>query len=111
MAETPEAAELINAMRQGDDVATRKLYQKVFANPLGRAVLMHILADSGLGVLRGSAMPNDVRAYEDGRQDAALEIMQRAGFDQASAAVMVITDNLEGQEHDGDGHGSEPIVE
>lgn len=115
MIDATETAHLVDAMRHADtdeaQVAERRLYQALFSNPLGRAVLMHLLAKNGVGAVRGPNRPGENRAYEDGRMDAALEIMNAAGFDQASAVGMVVTDNLEGQEHDDDRERDEPTIE
>jgi hypothetical protein len=95
-----DRAALIAAMRRRDPRALREAYRRTFANELGRLVLADILATAGIGMVRGKDIAPDQRSYHDGRHDLAVEIMNSSGFDQASAVVMTMTDDLQGAEHD-----------
>lgn len=98
--DAPDHVALLAQLRQGDEAAVARAYKDIFGTPIGRLVLMHLASANGVGAVRGPGLSPADRAYHDGRSDAALEIIATAGFDQASVAVMVIADNLEGQEHD-----------
>ena len=78
------------------EVAIREAYQLTFGSELGRLVLAHHLADSGVGQLLG----REALEYHAGRHDGAIALMNLAGFDNASAVLMVMTDNLEGADYE-----------
>lgn len=83
----------------GADVDLSEVYSRLFGQPLGRLALAHFLALCGVGSRKGPGLSGDDRAYSDGREDAAIELMTLAGFDEASLVVAVMTDQLEGQTH------------
>lgn len=98
-----DSARLIALIRRGDDQAATEAYRRTFGTDLGRLVLVHFLAECGVGRFQGPAS-NEDRQYEAGRMDAAVKLMNAAGYDQASAAVMVLTDDLEGSGHERSGN-------
>lgn len=99
MADLPvfDSARLIADVRKGDPQALADAYRHTFGHELGRLVLAHHLADCGVG----SALGREDLEYAAGRHDAAIALASKAGFDQASLAVAVLTDTLEGATHDG----------
>jgi hypothetical protein len=107
-AETPpdgpilDTANLIARFRAGDDAAMRLAYRRVFDSDFGRLVLTDMLASAGVG--QQYAGPPDLYALGEhlGAHNFALGVMNLAGFDQASAITMVMTDQLEGPRHDDD---------
>ena len=54
------------------------------------------MANCGVGNMLGQADSAGQLRYQAGRHDAALELAAAAGFDQASIAVAILTDQLEG---------------
>lgn len=86
-----DAARLIAEVRRGDGEAIDRAYKATFDNALGRLVLAHHLAECGVGNRLGA----ENLKYAAGMHDAALSLALKAGFDQASIAVAVLTDNLE----------------
>jgi hypothetical protein len=86
-----DAVRLIDLVRRGDQVAIGQAYQLTFGNDLGRLVLAHHLAECGVG----NPLGTENLKYAAGKHDGALLLALKAGFDQASVAVAVLTDNLE----------------
>ncbi|MBO9502519.1 hypothetical protein [Brevundimonas sp. A19_0] len=76
-------------------------YREVFRTDAGRRVLVHQLAEAGVGSLRGPDMTPERGRYQDGRADQALHLLNMAGFGAMSAAMAVAEDMLEGQDNDG----------
>jgi hypothetical protein len=99
-------------LRAGDEAAMAQAYRETFAGQVGRLVLADILMNAGVGRRFGGALRGEELAYHQGGHDVALEIMDRAGFDPASAALMTITGLLEGRDDErssfGDERGHEP---
>lgn len=93
-----DAHALLAAMRADDDEEIRRAYRRVFASPEGRLILAHQAQMAGVGSIRPPGLNSDNRAELDGQANHALRILDLAGFDAASAAVMVMTDTLEGRE-------------
>jgi hypothetical protein len=95
-----DAAALIAELRRGDEDAMARAYRYTFGGELGRRVLAHFLHQCGVGrVMKlGESARHD--AYAAGQHDAGLALAQMAGFDQASIAVAVLSDNLEGNTDD-----------
>lgn len=87
---------LIARVRAGDDAARKEAFQRVFGNELGRVVLAHIAADAGVGGRFGGVADLYSLGYHQGGHDLALELIEDAGFDQASVIAMVMTGQLEG---------------
>ncbi|WP_332772944.1 hypothetical protein [Phenylobacterium sp.] len=96
----PDPEGLIAALRRRDEGALAQAYRICFGGEIGRFVLASILADAGLGAVRGGDFTGEARAYHDGRLDNALTIMNRAGFDQFSATTTVLdeSDQLKGRD-------------
>lgn len=97
MTDTPpefDAARLIADVRRGTPEAVAEAYKMTFGHPFGRFVLAHFAAACGVG---GKLGVGDLK-YHAGRHDAAVELINLAGFDQISAVVAVMTDNLEGSD-------------
>lgn len=92
-------------------------YREVFCTEAGRRVLVHQLAEAGVGKMRGPELTFAQGRYEDGRADQALHLLNLAGFGAMSAAMAVAEHVLEGQDngnhssdgrddgHHGDGRG------
>jgi len=96
-----DAARLIADLRRGDPGAIAQAYRITFAAELGRLVLAHHLAECGVGnALAPSATSGQTLFYAAGRHDGALLLATAAGYDQASLAVAVLTDQLEGTSDD-----------
>lgn len=86
-----DAARLIAEIRRGDGRALEQAYAYTFGNELGRLVLAHHLAECGVG----NALGAENLKYAAGKHDGALSLASKAGFDQASLAVAVLSDELE----------------
>ena len=101
----PDAELLIAQMRAGDGdrafEARRLLYRRTFSTESGRAVLADFLMSMGVGAIRGPDLSRDERTFADGQAAAALTLMNAAGFDQPTAVMLLLTEKLEGQNHDG----------
>lgn len=89
----PDPEGLAARLAVQDPEALGEAYRLVFTGEIGRFVLAHILADAGVGQPRGPEMGARERMYQDGRQDQALQIMNRAGFEQRSAVVAVLDES------------------
>jgi hypothetical protein len=92
-----DSVRLIEEMRKGNPEAVARAYRVTFGSELGRLVLADHAAEMSVGSVLG---PN-AGDYLVGKHDAAVELMHKAGFDQFSIAVAVLTDKLEGQTDDG----------
>lgn len=105
----PDPEALAARLRAKDEGALAQAYRICFGGEVGRYVLAHILAEAGIGQVRGPDMGGEARAFWDGRMATAITIMNRAGADEASAAVTVLSesDKLEGRndERSADGFG------
>jgi hypothetical protein len=98
---------------QGDDAeaAMKQAYRIVFANELGRLVLADIAAQAGVGRRFGSPeLTPHTLAYHQGGHDVACEILDRAGFDPASAVLMTMTGHLEGRDDERSSHADDEHV-
>lgn len=96
-------------LRGGDEEAMRQAYRIVFAGEFGRLVLADIAAQAGVGRSFGAPeLTAHALAYHQGGHDVAVEILDRAGFDPASAVLMAMTGHLEGRD---DEHSSQPADE
>lgn len=93
----PDPRALIAAVRKGDEGALRQAYETTFGNELGRLVLAHHLSESGVG---GPLGRGEDLQYRAGMHDGALALAMKAGFDQATIATAVLTDNLEGDDNE-----------
>lgn len=91
-----DAHALIARLRAGDEAAFAEAYRITFGGDLGRLVLVDICAGAGVGQKYGGAPDLWSTGYHHGGHDLALDILTRAGFDQASAITMVMTEQLEG---------------
>jgi hypothetical protein len=100
-----DAQALIAGLRARDEKALEQAYRLTFGTEWGRQVLAHVLFEAGVGAERGPELRGKQRAWADGHAACAQRIMRRAGFDEASAAVMVLSDQLEGRD---DEPGSRP---
>lgn len=103
MSEAPpdfDRAAVMARLRAGDPAELERAYSRVFGTDEGRLVLADILAQAGVGQRFGGKSLAVEIAYHQGGHDVAVEIMGRAGFDPASAALMVMTGLLEGQPHE-----------
>lgn len=89
---------ILAALRSEEPGAMTQAYRQVFGGELGRLVLAHILAEAGVGRRFGGELTAQALAYHQGGHDVALEILDRAGFDPASAALLTITGSLEGRD-------------
>ncbi|MGH6955296.1 MAG: hypothetical protein ACREEW_01370 [Caulobacteraceae bacterium] len=104
-----DAARLIADVRKGDPAALAQAYKITFGHDLGRLVLAHHMAECGVGNALGGAQSAGALRYQAGRHDAALALASAAGFDQASIAVAVLSDTLQGtQDDDAFNHPSDP---
>jgi hypothetical protein len=97
-----DAPALIARVRGGDEAALRQAYVATFGHELGRLVLAHHLSDCGVGRPLGR---DDNLRYVAGRHDAAIDLASKAGFDEASLSVAVLSDQLEGADYDGSSYG------
>lgn len=95
-----DAVKLIADIRAGDPRALDGAYRVTFGTELGRLVLAHHLQDCGVG----NALGGQDLAYRAGRHDGALALAAKAGFDAASIAVAVLTDQLQEPDNDGSSH-------
>ena len=93
-----DALALIANLREGDPEAISRAYRAVFGSELGRQVLTHIAAEAGVGRRHGGDTDLYSVGYHQGGHDVALEILARAGFDQASLVSMVLSGQLEGRD-------------
>jgi hypothetical protein len=93
-------ARLVGDLKRDDPRAIAYAYAQVFGSQLGRLVLTHQLAEAGVGKVRGPGLSPEDSRYHDGRADQALQLLNRAGFGDVSAAHAVAADILEGQDHD-----------
>jgi hypothetical protein len=91
-----DAHALIARMRAGDEEARAEAYRIAFGNDLGRFVLTDILAMAGVGQKYGGAPDLYSIGFHQGGHDLAVDIAAAAGFDQASLAVLPLTETLEG---------------
>ena len=106
-------ADRIGRLEAADVPAIERDYREVFRTEAGRRVLIHQLAEAGVGAQRGPDMTLERGRYQDGRADQALHLLNMAGFSAMSAATAVAEHVLEGQDNDGhqsgggsdDGHG------
>lgn len=87
---------LIARLRADDEEARQEAYRIVFGSQLGREVLADIALQAGVGGRYGGAPDLYSVGYHQGGHDHALEILDRARFDRASAIAMVMTGQLEG---------------
>jgi len=109
MTDDPGPTEL-NAAWLARDLQTRALdperkrqaYQRLFASPLGRFVLADILTDAGVFDPHepADALTPDARSWLAGRSAEALNIADLAGFSAHSLVVALMTQHLEGQNHE-----------
>jgi hypothetical protein len=95
-----DVARLIADIRRGDEDQIAKAYRITFGNDLGRLVLAHFLVECGVGNHLGAPERATAMFYQAGRHDAALELAARAGLDQTSVSVGVMTDELQGTTDD-----------
>lgn len=93
-----DAEKLVADIRKGDGTALQQAYRVTFGTEMGRIVLAHHLQECGVG----NALGEKKLKYSAGRHDAALLLASKAGFDQASLAVAVLTDDLRGGNDNGD---------
>lgn len=93
-----DAHALIARVRAQDPEAISEAYRRVFGHDLGRLVLADLAVMGGVGMKY--AGPPDLWSlgHHIGGHDLALDIIERAGFDQASAVAMVMTGELEGRD-------------
>lgn len=91
-----DAHALIAQVRRDDPAALAQAYRLTFCNEWGRLVLADIAMQAGVGRKYGSAPDLYSVGYHMGGHDLALEILDRSGFDPASAVAMVMTGSLEG---------------
>jgi hypothetical protein len=91
-----DAARLIADVRRRDEKALDEAYRLTFGGELGRLVLADHLVSNGVGRPLG----REATPYDLGAHDAALFLASCAGFDEASVAVAVLTDNLEGPDYE-----------
>lgn len=94
---------LIAAIRGGKPEAIDQAYRLTFAGDLGRLVLAHHLAECGVG----NQLGREALEYVAGKHDGALLLASKAGYDQASISVAVLTDDLKGDEDDGSDNRTE----
>jgi hypothetical protein len=94
---------LIHLVRQSDPDAVQEAYRRTFGSELGRFVLAHHASLNGVGHLWEGPLSADDSNYRHGAQDAALKLALTAGFDSSAMAVMVLTERLEGSDHDDNG--------
>ncbi|ODT88113.1 hypothetical protein [Phenylobacterium sp. SCN 70-31] len=92
---------LIARMRAGDEAALGEAYRATFGSELGRLVLADIAQMAGVGGRFGGEKTDATAlAYHQGGHDLAVDILTRAGFDQASTIAMVFTGRLEGPDYE-----------
>lgn len=97
MPQSFDSAALIARVRAQDSEAIAEAYRVVFGSDLGRLVLADICAMAGVGQKYAGPPDKWSVGHHLGGHDLALDILDRAGFDQASAVSMVMTGHLEGQ--------------
>lgn len=90
-----DAVRLIALVREGNEDAITEAYRRTYGSDLGRLVLAHHAAECGVGQVFGASATSEERHYVAGQHDAAIRLMSAAGYDQATAVVMVLTDQLE----------------
>lgn len=93
-----DRAAVIARLRKGDEAELALAYRRTFGTDEGRFVLASILAEAGVGRKFGGDADAVQIAFHQGAHDCALEIMERAGFDPASAVLTVMTGHLEGRD-------------
>lgn len=91
---------LVARVRAGDPEALAEAYRLTFANEWGRLVLTDIAATGGVAQRYSGPTDQFSVGHHLGGQDLALEIIERAGFDQASALAMTLTGQLEGPDYE-----------
>lgn len=80
-------ADHVHALTQAE---AKRLFGRVFGDVDGQKALLYILIKiGGLCALRGNAA-NDLRGMLDGRREAALEIMNLAGFSPFDLAARLL---------------------
>lgn len=89
---------LIARLRAGDDEALNEAYRLVFGGEMGRLVLADLAREAGVGGKYGGHPDLYSVGYHQGGHDLAVDLMGRAGLDQASAITMVLNGRLEGSE-------------
>jgi hypothetical protein len=101
---TPPPDLLAQRLRDEDDRAIAEAYRRTFDGEVGRLVLAHILLTAGVGLSRGPDFGAEARAWVDGRQALAIEVMNLAKFDQPSAVATVLAGSnmMEGRDHERD---------
>lgn len=91
-------------LRSGDADVINMAYRQTFSGEQGRLVLAHLAAEAGVGRRYGAQGDPFSCGYHAGGHDVALDIMERAGFDPHSAALMVLTGRLEGRDDERTSH-------
>ncbi len=96
-----DAGRLIADLRRGDADALDEAYRRTFGGLMGRLVLGHFMALCGVGSTFGGVgvADGDLR-YAAGRHDAAIQLAERAHFDQAAILAALATGELEGTDDD-----------
>ncbi|WP_217433771.1 hypothetical protein [Caulobacter sp. S45] len=87
-------ARLLADLRALNPVAIAQAYRMTFGGQVGRFVLTHWMADCGVGRAQGPGVSAEDRTYLAGRHDAAIDLMSSAGFDQPSAVLATLTEQL-----------------
>lgn len=89
---------LIARVRAGDSEALAEAYRITFGHELGRLVLADVAQQAGIGgKYMGAPDPYSI-GHHQGGHDLAVDLLNSAGFDQASAIAMTMTGQLEGRD-------------
>lgn len=94
---TWDALALLAKLRSGGDerqAYVDEAYRRVFAGDLGRFVLLHHLQSCGVGRRSGHAASIGELRYSSGMQDAAIQLANDAGYDEAALAAVLLTNDL-----------------
>lgn len=91
---------LLADLAAGNQEAVERAYRRVFDGQLGRLVLVHILAESGITTPRPAETDGQTRAHADGEVSCALRIARNAGFGDFSVALALTTGRMQGQDHE-----------
>ncbi|BBF79914.1 hypothetical protein [Asticcacaulis excentricus] len=86
--------DLVGAVRKARDQENiQSVYQRVFANDDGRAVLIDLMARSGMMERRPPSMSASERFHADGMASLMIEVLDLAGVDvyERSAALQAAT--------------------
>lgn len=105
-----DAKRLIADLRRCDAQAIDEAYRRTFGSDMGRLVLAHFMQDCGVGSQFGVGVTDGELRYLVGQHNAAIALAKSAGFDQASIAAAVLSDELEGRTDDETALHQEDVV-